>query len=508
MNEPRRFGLAELAVFLLIVFSAAGARAWYLRACCENGSTAGPLEVQGQRPRLALALPPETTMRGQQSPTELDALIHNLKAHRWFGGLAPFAAAEEQTAHTAPGYPWLVAWLEQAPLNLGPPDRTLRWLQAALGALTAGLYFLFGLWAFRSRFVAVVLGVACAVHPFWVVNTAEIDDGVLATFLLAASLWLGASAGQEGGPFRSLLLGLALAALALVRAALLPFAFVAVVWYLWRCRTLRGGWLFAVVAFLGFLIGLTPWTLRNLQVFGEPVPVVSSLHLHLWMGNNPDATGGPQSEAALLDSLARDRRHRKLSRGEEPLPLEAFQADLAQSLAQKKQPQRYGELGRDVWHVVRDDPAATLRRRLWAGLYFIFGEQWFQDRSTLWRVAPVPESLDEEPEAAEAKPRMPAWLDRSYPALFLGVMLAMLLLGALGWRWSYAWRHAAAPAALALVWVPLPYLLSHAEALLGPRLPLDGVLLAYAAFALGCLLPGVRRRLLDGEGPSEEKPTP
>jgi hypothetical protein len=54
------------------------------------------------------------------------------------------------------------------------------------------------------------------------------------------------------------------------------------------------------------------------------------------------------------------------------------------------------------------------------------------------------------------------------------------------------------PSSLALVWIPLPYILGHAEALSGPRLPLDGVMDCYAAFALLCMIPGVGARLFDG----------
>ena len=68
----------------------------------------------------------------------------------------------------------------------------------------------------------------------------------------------------------------------------------------------------------------------------------------------------------------------------------------------------------------------------------------------------------------------------------------------LGWRWTSSWRHLARPSALAVVWIPLPYILSHAESLSGPRLPLDGVLLCYAAFALCCLVPGFNRHLFRG----------
>jgi hypothetical protein len=347
-----------------------------------------------------------------------------------------------------------------------------------LGSLTAGLYFLFALLAFRSRAVAVLAGLFAALHPFWIISTAEIDDGVLTTFLLALTLFLGASGGQFGGALTSLLYGLALAGLALVRAALLPFSFVAVLWFLLRCRSLRGGWLCALVAFLGFVIGVAPWTLRNHQAFGDLIPIVDSTYLHLWMGNNPKATGGPMAEPAMLTALAE-------ARGEDA-------ASVAQQLAQVvDQKQRYGQLAHDVVQQVRSQPAETLRRRLWAGLCFLFGERWLQQGQLA------------ECEGNEEERPMPPWLQASYPTILQGTLLGMLLLGALGWRWTYAWRHESMPAALAVVWVFLPYMLSHAAALSGPRLPLDGVLLTYAAFALVGLIPGIGGRLRDRQSEPE-----
>jgi hypothetical protein len=96
---------------------------------------------------------------------------------------------------------------------------------------------------------------------------------------------------------------------------------------------------------------------------------------------------------------------------------------------------------------------------------------------------------------------LPSWLEASYPAILLGTLLGMLLLSFAGWRLTYGWRRESLPAALAVLWVPLPYLLSHAEKLSGPRLPLDGVLLCYAAFALVCLLPRMGARLRNGPAP-------
>jgi 4-amino-4-deoxy-L-arabinose transferase-like glycosyltransferase len=384
--------------------------------------------------------------------------VSNLREHRWFGSLAPFAPSEERTAHVAPGYPWLLAEASRF-VDEGALDKTVRWVQCGLGALTAGLYFLFARRAFRHRGVAALAGLLVAANPFGVLATAEVDDGVLASFLVALALLLGARAGDVGGPFASLLYGLTLAGAALTRAALLPFAAVAVAWFLLRSRSLPRGWLCALLAFLGFANGLVPWTVRNFQAFGEPLPVVDSAHLHLWVGNNPQATGGPLTEPMKSAAPADDLR------------------------TEARQPARYARLGSLAWQEIRTQPAETLRRRLLAGLAFFLGERWLRDGT-------LAETTGEG--------ELPGSLAWYFPLLLEATLVGMLLLALLGWRWSYGWRWEAMPSSLALIWVPLPYLLSHAEALSGPRLPLDGVLLSYAAFALVCLVPGVGGLLFEG----------
>ena len=447
MTEVRRFGLVDVLLLLLVLASAAGTRASYLVVCAENGTNAGPWRVQ------------------DDPPQELLSLALNLKERNWFGSEAPLAAAHQQelTAHTAPAYPWLLSLVARLPVVFDP---AVRWLQVGLGTLTAGLYFLFARRAFRSRFVALLAGLLCACHPFWVVNAAEMNDGVLTSFLLALVLVLGARSSEVEDAFCCLVFGLALAALALVRAALLPLSFVALLWFLLRCRSLPRGWLFALLATLGFANGLAPWILRNYQATGELIPVVDSLYLHLWIGNNPQAGGGPQSEEVLLRTLAEARK------------------ESSGNLADMPQSRRYEELAGEVWQEIRAHPVGFFQHRLWAGLCFVFGEKWFRDR--------VP--WQEDPAHLRS---MPSWLVAAFPSFLLGSLLGMLLLSFLGWRWTYAWRGAALPA-LAVVWIALPYLLSHAEQLHGPRLPLDGVLLCYTSFALATLF-----RLGKLPGPAE-----
>ena len=107
-----------------------------------------------------------------------------------------------------------------------------------------------------------------------------------------------------------------------------------------------------MLAFVGFVGELAPWTVRNLNL-PEPhtvYPVVDSTYLHLWLGNKPNATGGPGLEDA------------------------------------GPPPGSNKEMGEAVLQEFKDNPAA-LRRRLWAGLDFFFGEDWFKE-GRLWESNP------------------------------------------------------------------------------------------------------------------------
>ena len=243
----------------------------------------------------------------------------------------------------------------------------------------------------------------------------------------------------------------------MTRAALLPFAVVAFLWFLLRCRIVVRGWLCALLAFLGFANGLAPWTVRNWQNFQDVIPITDSAQAYLWAGNHPNATGGPPT---ALD-------------WNEPRG----------ALSNRERPKRYEELGSLAQTEIMKRPVATVHRRLAAGLYFFFGKSWIDSREL----------------AAQSSEDMPEWLSRSYPGALAGSLLGMLVLGVLGWRWTYGWRFSAMPSSLAVMWIPLPYILAHADILSGPRLPLDGVLLCYAAFAVGCLTPRLSEALLAGE---------
>lgn len=484
MTEPPRFTLYDFLMFAAVLVFAAAPRIAYQVFCTDAQHPQGFVFVQDPLP--AIQTPPAATPAVTPDRGDLGTLIDNVKADRGFISKPPFADKVEATADTAPGYPILVGLLARV-VDPAALDNTVQWIQVALGTLTSGIYFLFARRAFRSSVVGLLAGIMTAAYPFWIINTAAINDGTLTTFALALVLWFGVRAGQSGGAFSSILFGLLLAGLALTRAYYFPFTLVAMCWFLLRSRLLNWGWLCALVAFLGFVAGLAPWTVRNYQVFGEPVPIVDSAYYHLWIGNNSQANGGPLTESMVKEAEAK--------------------LDVAGSkkLAELPQPERYDKLGQIVRDTVRDDPLDVVNWRINSTLNFFLGKEFFTRGVFAAMVPPSAGAKDSENHDTKG------WADdaavqNAINITLAGVMIVLLGLGVLGWRWTYAWRTESMPAALAMLWIPLPYILTHAEMLHGPRLPLDGVLLSYGAFALCCCVPGLGGYLLGGAAGAKSGP--
>jgi hypothetical protein len=462
---PARFGIRETLLLFVVLGVAGAARAGYLLTCANDPRQPPPLAVQDAETAINLH-------RSADEPaTDRDLLVDNLREGHGFATRAPLADLEEPTGHLAPAYCWLIGTLAGWQNDADATTWTVRWAQAILGTMTVGLYFLFARLAFGSVLVGCLAGMLTAIHPYWIINIAELQDGVLASFVLALCLFLGTAASRECRPAASLLFGLALAGLALTRAALLPYAFLACLWLLVRCRTLPRGWLCALLAFLGFANGLTPWLVRNYLVFGDLVPVTNSAYVHLWVGNNRLADGGPQDEKTLRAALPSER--------------------LTELLGEANQARRYGKLGHTVAASVQNDPARSVENRLRSLLAFIFGEDWIREpRRGLARTS--------------SSAQLPPTIADYWPLALRVDLLVMLGLGLYGWRWSYGWKREANLASLAVLWIPLPYLLGHAEHFQGPRLPLDGVLLCFMAFALAWIFPPVARIVFPSEDADNE----
>jgi hypothetical protein len=477
MTEPRHFSLSDFLLLAAIVILAAIVRIGYVKLCTNDKYPQGFLFVQDLPPTPAGQPAPNPPVA--QESEELKTLIESVRTSSDFKAKAPFADKDEETADTAPGYPMLVGLLARVVEPAGL-DRWVKWIQVAVSSLTAGLYFLFARRAFRSTLVGLVAGLLTAFYPLWVINTVAVNDGTLTAFLLALALWLGVRAGQAGGAFSSLLFGLILAGLALTRAYYFPFTIVALAWLLLRSPRLNWGWLCALVAFLGFVIGLAPWTVRNYQVFNQPVPVVDSAPYHLWIGNNPKADGGPVTYEMMKDAET------KLNEGAE------------KKLSALDQPDRYLRLGDIVRESWQNDTPHVINARIHSALYFFLGKRFFDKDEFVVQINETDKQPSEDETVSAWANAVDAWIRNAINVMLAGTMLLMLALAVLGWRFTHGWREESRPATWAMILIPLPYILTHAEALHGPRLPLDGVLLSYAAFALCCLVPFVGGYLLGG----------
>jgi hypothetical protein len=91
--------------------------------------------------------------------------------------------------------------------------------------------------------------------------------------------------GQAIGKW-ALLSGIATGGAVMFRAATSPFVGILSLWLIWKRQGL------ALAAFwLGLLVVLTPWTIRNYHHYGRLVVIASDGGVTFWTGNNPLATG-------------------------------------------------------------------------------------------------------------------------------------------------------------------------------------------------------------------------
>jgi 4-amino-4-deoxy-L-arabinose transferase-like glycosyltransferase len=84
----------------------------------------------------------------------------------------------------------------------------------------------------------------------------------------------------------ALLSGLATGGAVMFRAATSPFVGILSLWLIWK----RQGLALAAL-WLGLLLVLTPWTIRNWHHYGRLVVIASDGGVTFWTGNNPLATG-------------------------------------------------------------------------------------------------------------------------------------------------------------------------------------------------------------------------
>jgi 4-amino-4-deoxy-L-arabinose transferase-like glycosyltransferase len=235
-----------------------------------------------------------------------------------------------------PGYPVFLAACQTI---LGERPLAARLVQAGLGVLTVWLMYqlsreitgknenpamttvgpITGRADSRPWTVPLVAALLAAVHPHFVVMSVLILSEAVFFPLMLAALWGMAAVWNEtaappGAVNRRALVialgvGAASGAAILVRPSWALFVPVMLVAWLWsvavsrgfppRLRILNAAGVAAVVL-LGLCIVMSPWWIRNVQVFGRFVPTAVWMGASLSDGLNPHATGA--SDMKFLES--------------------------------------------------------------------------------------------------------------------------------------------------------------------------------------------------------------
>ncbi len=356
-------------------------------------------------------------------------------------------AAEGEQA--SPAIPWLWTWAIHFDYHT---VGTWLCLQVPLSTFSVLWLTLFVLWAFQRVGVALLAGVFAAVHPYWIVNAAEFADGPWAVFFLTLSLYLGTRTARVGGNVASFLLGISWGLLVLVRVETILFVMPAILWFVWRCRDVSGGWLCALLTLLGFGNAVLPWLVDSSNFLQTTPTAVTAAYRHLHTGNNYRADGGPWGRPSNIFGsgyviFGDDRVSENRWPVGEELPS-----------------------GPASLEFVRTNPSRALALRFTALRAFLLG---------MYADAALIKSGQEE---NSYRPALELWVP--IRALALGMLGLLLVAGFLGWRFSAHAPPGHGLAILGLFLLPLPYVLSHAEYLVGPRLPWDAILIAFAAYGL------------------------
>ena len=196
----------------------------------------------------------------------------------------------EPSAFWPPLYPAFLAGLYSI---AGYELLTARLVNSAFGALVPILVYLIAIRLFDRR-VALVAAVGSVFYPLFIVlGSWVIPDGPYIVFVcLIVLLMLEIQERPRASMYVALGVTLGLAYLLKpVTAFFLPFM---IPWFLLSLRSVpvRHRWIAGITTALVLAAVLTPWTVRNLVVLGDPIVGSANGGYTFYGANNPDAFGG------------------------------------------------------------------------------------------------------------------------------------------------------------------------------------------------------------------------
>lgn len=175
-----------------------------------------------------------------------------------------------------------------------------------VGGLIILLTYLLAERAFGGR-AAIVAAWIVACWPVLIQFTTVLASELPFTALVLGALYVWGCHGL-GIVVRTVTWASLIAAAIYVRPTAMPLLVMLPAMQVLRDREWRGSLLSVVIAGIIAAVFLAPWMARNEALWGKARVMVTNFGPNLWMGNNPDSTGGymPLPERTFLNEVHRD----------------------------------------------------------------------------------------------------------------------------------------------------------------------------------------------------------
>jgi hypothetical protein len=224
------------------------------------------------------------------------ALAHSVAAGRGFVYDASHDTGTAQQFGRAPVYPLFLAIVGAGTTESHAAPARVKVVQSIVGAIGVGLIGLLARRAAGPRAGVAAAAIAAVYPPLVWICAYVLSEALYSTLALLTALLLDTALDRTGGvstaergrrgtaiaAAAALTAGLAM----LVRPAMLLFLPLGVWWLI----SLRRPSLAAVLVVTSLAV-ITPWTVRNLRVYGTFVLIASEGGVTFWTGNHPLARG-------------------------------------------------------------------------------------------------------------------------------------------------------------------------------------------------------------------------
>ena len=185
-------------------------------------------------------------------------------------------------AHLPPMYPLFLAMVKSVSEDL----RILILAQAVVSVGTVLCLFLLGDHLFGTA-IGLLASLMAAIYPYYIWHDTSLHESGFFTFWTALSMLILYKASASGSRRLWLLAGISFGTTILVRASILPFACLVVLWVCASaCGSFRDRLAQASCFAVALVAVLTPWLVRNSVILGAPV-LTTQTGRFLWIGNNP-----------------------------------------------------------------------------------------------------------------------------------------------------------------------------------------------------------------------------